>query len=148
MVSSIIGGEKFFVNSKRKLRVRGADAERLSQRDTQLHELAHGVGGTVGIGTDGDSGLDLQRGGESIQPGQEGINLAVVGGFCDLAQIVDEDVGNIVIASVQTANEATQNLKKKRNIGFPLRRCGSRSRRFVKFRRNDIKMSEFCIILN
>ena len=76
-----------------------------------LHIFPHGVGGGVRIGADGDGDLQVQGGAEAVQPVEELAHLALVVAAGDLAQVVDEDVGNIVIAGVQAADKAPQGLK-------------------------------------
>lgn len=76
-----------------------------------LHIFTHSIGGGVRVCTDRDSDLQVQRGAEAVQPVEELTYLAVVGAVGDLAEVVDKDVGNIVIAGVQAAQETTQGLK-------------------------------------
>ena len=45
---------------------------------------------------------------KGVQPIQELLGLVVAGAGNDLAQAVDEDMGDVIIASVQTADKALQ----------------------------------------
>ena len=75
------------------------------------HKLPHGIGSGVGIGGNGDGELDIQRGAEAVQPRKESADLPVILGLGDLAEVVDKDVGDIVIAGVQASQETAQGLE-------------------------------------
>ena len=50
---------------------------------------------------DGHGGLQIQGGTEGVQPVEELADLTLVGTVGDFAQVVDKDVGNVVVAGVQ-----------------------------------------------
>lgn len=70
--------------------------------------LLNALGSELSVITDGDGELDLMRLRELIQPIQEVLGLAVAFDLDDLGQAVDKDMGNIIIAGVQTADKALQ----------------------------------------
>ena len=55
---------------------------------------------------DGDGELDAVLVGEGVQPIQELLSLEVDLGANDLGQAVDEDMGDVIVAGVQAADEA------------------------------------------
>ena len=65
---------------------------------------------------DGHGELDAVLLTEALQPVQELLHRHQVAGAGDLAQVVHENVGNIVIARIQTADKATQALKRIHGI--------------------------------
>ena len=69
----------------------------------------HTLSGQRGVGTDGDSELDVVVLAELIEPVQEVLH-GQVGGLAgdDLGEAVDEDVGDVVVAGIQAADEALQ----------------------------------------
>ena len=74
----------------------------------RLEGLLDAVTGGLGIGADGNGELDVLLLAESIQPVQESHGLIAVIVANDLGQAVNEDVGNIVVTGIHTADEALQ----------------------------------------
>ena len=67
------------------------------------------VGGQGGIGADGDGELNIVLLGEAVQPVQELLHRMVGGlGGHNLGQAVDKDMGDVVVARVQAADKALQ----------------------------------------
>ena len=72
--------------------------------------LLHTVGGEGRIAGDGDGELHAGRVAEALELVQEIVGRLVALAAGDLEQVVDEDVGNIIIARVQAEQEAAQGL--------------------------------------
>lgn len=75
-------------------------------KGTDLEELLDTVGGSVGIGGDGDGEVDLVGLAKSVAPIQECLGLSGVVAHGDLVEAVDEDMSDIVIAGVETTDKA------------------------------------------
>ena len=73
-----------------------------------LEELLHVVGGQLRIRADGDGELDVVLLREAVQPAEELVHLGAAVAGDDLAQAVDEDVGDVVVAGVHAADKALQ----------------------------------------
>ena len=83
----------------------------LSGAGQGLHIFPHGVGGGLRIGADGNGDLQIDGIGKGIQPIKERVDILFVVVVGHLAEVVDEDVGDVVVAGVETAQEAPQRLK-------------------------------------
>ena len=79
-------------------------------RTDESQILLHTVGGEGRIAGDGDGELHAGRVAEALELVQEIVGRLVALAAGDLEEVVDEDVGNIVIARIQTEQEAAQGL--------------------------------------
>ena len=75
-----------------------------------LQVLLHSVGRKAGVAGDRNGELDAVVVAEAVEPIQEVVRRLIAVAADDLEEVVDEDVGNIVIAGIQTADEAAQAL--------------------------------------
>ena len=76
-------------------------------RMERLEILLDALGGQVGLITDGDGELDVVILAEVVQPLQEVLSLVVAVGGDDLGQTINKDMGNVIVAGVQAADEAS-----------------------------------------
>ena len=64
-----------------------------------------------GVGGNGDGELDVVLLGEGLQPIQELLHLGTAVAGNDLAQRIDEDMGNIIVTGIQTVDQALHALE-------------------------------------
>lgn len=74
--------------------------------------LLHALGGGVLVRADGDGELHAILLAEAVQPVKERLYRLQVVAAGDLAEIIHEHMGNIVIARVHTAQESAQAVKR------------------------------------
>jgi len=65
----------------------------------------------AGVGADGKGDLESQGGAEGIEPVKELADGAVVAVPGDLVEVINEDVGDIVVAGIEAADEAPEGVK-------------------------------------
>ena len=75
-----------------------------------LQELLHPVGSQGEVGADGDGELDVVLLAKGVQPVQEILGVLVHFPADGLAQVVDEHMGDIIVARIQAADEAPEEL--------------------------------------
>ena len=63
-----------------------------------------------GIAADRNGELDAVLLAEHVQPVQNGLDIAADVDTDDLAQVVDEHVGDVIVAGIQAADEAAQRI--------------------------------------
>ena len=77
-------------------------------RTNNLQILLHAVGGEGGVAGDGDGELDAGGVAEAIELVQEIVGRLVALAAGDLEQVVDEDVGNIIICLLYTSTASAR----------------------------------------
>ena len=96
----------FFLSKKLSVRPQGRTERKSTIVGLQI--LLHAVGSAVGIGADADGELNVAIEAELIQPVQEVFRIAGAAVANDLAEVININVGDIIVACIKAADETTE----------------------------------------